>query len=184
MKTARFLFLILLFSVAIRESALAAAFGPFPGLDTLIQRSDAIVVADILEQKSPFKEPRRGMHAGHDVYILKTIKGDVPEGKKMTLSLRFLPLGIIKGRTSPAQFYFGQRQIVFLERERRGYKSAYASLSYEAGHMEVSPVADVSRLKGTTPTAVITELLQGFVEFKRKELKRLERQVATVLAEE
>jgi hypothetical protein len=180
MKTVRFLILTPLFLITFTESAFAPIFGGFPGLDGLIQRCDAIVVADILEQKNPFKQPRLVGHEDYKVYVLKTIKGDVAEGERMVLSLRFLPLGCIRGRTSSAEFHFGQRQIVFLERKG---DSGYASVNYEGGHMEVSPVVDISKLKATTARGIISELLRDFVEFKREELKRLEQEIETILAQ-
>jgi hypothetical protein len=179
-KSLRFLFLIVLSSLVLTDSAFAGTFGPFPGLGELIQRSDAIVVVDILEQKNPFRQPRFGGRQDYEASVLKVIKGEIPEGTT-TLSLRFLPVGFARGTASRAEFYFGQRQIVFLRKVQQEGKVSYAMLDYEGGHMQVSPHTDLSKLKGKEPKQIVSELLESFLEFKREELDNLERQIDTIL---
>lgn len=180
MKTLRFLFVMVLFSLGLTDSAFADTFGGFPGLGKLIQRSDAIVIVDILEQKNPFRQPRISDRQNYQASILKVIKGEIPEGTT-TLSLRFLPVGCTQGAASRAEFYFGQRQIVFLRKCQQQGEVSYAMLDYEGGHMQISPRTDLSKLKGKEPKQIVSELLESFLEFKRKEVHDLERQIETIL---
>jgi hypothetical protein len=174
--------------LSLSKPAFAPIFGFFPGLDELISRADAILVVDLLKQKS--SSPRE-VYEDCEVYVRKVIKGEVVQDKKMILSLRFLPFTSLRKPDSKIMrfgfrtgFRAGDRHIVFLRKNNKPDKPPYSSLDYSGGHMRVSRQSDFSRLKADEPKQIISELLEDFVKYKRQELENLERQVKTILGKE
>jgi hypothetical protein len=174
--------------LSLSKPAFAPIFGFFPGLDELISRADAILVVDLLKQKS--SRPRE-VYEDCEVYVRKVIKGEVVQEKKMILSLRFLPFTSLRKPDSKIMrfgfrtgFRAGDRHIVFLRKNNKPDKPPYSSLDYSGGHMQVSRQSDLSQLKTDEPKQIISELLEDLVKYKRQELENLERQVKTILGKE
>ena len=170
--------------LSLSKPAFAPIFGFFPGLDELISRADAILVVDLLKQKS---SSQFGLHEDWEVYVRKVIKGEVAQNKKMILSLRFLPF--ISSRKPDSKimhsgFRTRDRHIVFLRKNNKPDKAPYSSLDYSGGHMRISCQSDLSKLKADEPKQIISELLKDFVKYKRQELENLEHQVKTILGKE
>ena len=185
MKKGRMIPVVIILLLALSKPTFAPIFGMFPGLDKLISRSDAILVVDLLKQKSssPF-----GLHEDYEVYVRKVIKGEIAQDKKMILSLRFLPfVSLLKSESNIRlgfRFRIGERHIVFLSKNNEPDKALYSSLNYEGGHMQVSPQNSLSKLKGDEPKEIISQLLKDFLEYKRQELKTLVHQVKLILGKE
>ncbi|MHC4168471.1 MAG: hypothetical protein ACYSWQ_16080 [Planctomycetota bacterium] len=182
----RFGLILIAFALLLSLStpAFAPIFGFFPGLDELISRSDAILVVDLLKEKS--SSPRE-VYEDCEVYVRKVIKGEAVQNKKMILSLRFLPF--ISSRKPDSKimlsgFRTGDRHIVFLSKNNKPDKASYSSLNYSGGHMRVSHQSDLSKLEADEPKQIISELLEDFVKYKRQELENLEYQVNTILGKE
>ena len=174
--------------LSLSKPAFAPIFGFFPGLDELISRADAILVVDLLKQKS--SSPGE-VYEDCEVYVRKVIKGEVVQDKKMILSLRFLPFISLRKLDSKIMrfgfltgFRAGDRHIVFLRKNNKSDKPPYSSLDYSGGHMRVSRQSDLLKLKADEPKQIISELLEDFVKYKRQELENLEHQVKTILGKE
>ena len=170
MKTARFYLLVAALILATSTTAFAPIFGSFPGLPALIERSDAVVVLTVLEQKNPLEHPRFGIHEQYKVSVHMVLKGDIPTSIK-TVSLRHLPLGCTKGMMNPAEFYFGQRLIVFLAKRQDEDYLHYENLNYEGSHMQISPIGKLPDIQDKSPQQIIRQLLQDYIAYRQKEIK-------------
>ena len=183
MKKGRMIPVVIILLLALSKPTFAPIFGTFPGLDKLISRSDAILVVDLLKQKSlsPW-----GLHEDYEVYVRKVIKGKITQDKKVILSLRFLPfVSLLKSESNIRWgFRIGERHIVFLSKNNEPDKALYSSLNYSGGHMQVSPQNNLSKLKGDEPKEIISQLLKDFLEYKRQELETLVHQVKLILGKE
>lgn len=136
------------FLLSLSKPAFAPIFGFFPGLDELISRADAILVVDLLKQKS--SSPRE-VYEDYEVYVRKVIKGEVVQDKKIILSLRFLPFTSLRKPDFKimhfgfrASFRAGDRHIVFLRKNNEPDKPPYKSLGYSGGHMRISRQSNLS----------------------------------------
>lgn len=169
--------------LTVLQPVFAPTFGPFPGLDSLIARSDAIVVAELVRQQKP------SPFAGHEewgVFVRRTLKGGVPEGKMTTLSLRPLPLVTLTRKDlamARPTLHTGERHVVFLQKRGDPNRPAYASLDYEGGLMQVSPLGDASMLERDTARETIVALLRDYLAYKTRQLRQLEGQIKTILGE-
>ncbi len=75
------------------EPAWAPIFGRYPGLDKLVERADAIAVVQIVECVSD-KEAAPTSHVDYLVRVRDVLKGDMPGGQRLKVSLRCLPLRV------------------------------------------------------------------------------------------
>ena len=76
---------ILMTLALVVSAAHAVMIGFFPGLEELIRKADAIV---ILRVDHHVDEDRNStLYTTHDCFIYQTLKGDIPAGSRVRLSL-------------------------------------------------------------------------------------------------
>jgi len=148
----------------------APIYGFFPGLSKLLERADAVVVADILE-----KPTKMGFGGGgvFKIRIRKVLKGDLGEGQAYSAYLRDLGFHTQTDRCRslfPEGLMPGARGAFFLKKSDRSISEAIESAEIkvefwnencEGDAFSINPNADLKKLSGLT--------LRGAVELLLKE---------------
>jgi hypothetical protein len=172
MKNYPILLLILLLSPQI---CLAPIFGPFPGFETMMARSDTIAVVWIFQQKTVAP---RGGYEEFQVLFRHMLKGEKPSEKSVTLLLRNLPFG----KRQNARFAPGQSQLLFLEKSGND-RVHFRNINSSGSHWEVAPYPDFKSIDELSVNHSIQYLLHESVKNKRKELAEFETDVKKALME-
>jgi len=165
----------------------APIFSFFPGLSKLVDRSEFIVVAQILNQS---KAPEYDMGGGatQAVRVLAVLKGDIKPGLETTAYLRNLPFRT--GRVSrytvlEKRFAPGERYVLFLVKNRDSkYKFAYRNENSSGDSFWISPSSDLSKMEPHNERGNITYLLNDVVKHEKERLKDLEETIAGYLEED
>ena len=180
--------------MALCPRAYAPIFGGYPGLHSLIQQSEIIAAATILERL-----PGPGDIGGSDQYKIdftKVLKGSPPQ-KQAIAWLRNLEITPVTGATSSGsgpihyfaptehggQFDRGYRYVLFLVKSERGDNSSYENVNCEGSSFPISPLRDLSSLKVESLPDTLILLFREYVEFKRIELKQREQQLNAFINE-
>ncbi|HEX8746524.1 MAG TPA: hypothetical protein VF717_04935 [Pyrinomonadaceae bacterium] len=144
----------------------ADLIGNFDGLDNLIARSDAILITRIEENVEA------GISFGFPTTqlcrVFKTLKGDIPDGSRIPLRLRDTT-----DYSVPEKFRVLSVHVVFLIKQppdKDGIE--YHSVPYEGANIEISPLFNEKVLKGNSIKENIKLLVQGYIEYRNKVLKR------------
>lgn len=157
--------LITLFIFLASAPCYADLVGNFDGLDNLIARSDAVVVARIERHIDTSSSPT--LTTNHLCYVFKTFKGDVHAGRMSPLRLRDT------AGSSRGKFRLHSVHVLFLIKqptEKGGIE--YRSLPFEGANIEVSPLFTEGMLKGNSIKENIKLLIQDYVEYRDKEMRR------------
>ena len=170
--------------VALCPRAYAPIFGGYPGLHSLIQQSEIIAAATILERL-----PGPGDIGGSDRYRIeftKVLKGTPPQ-KEAIVWLRNLEITPAGGghfsTDDSGGFRRGYRYVLFLVNSERGDNSSYENVNCEGSSFPISPLRDLSSLKVESPPDTLILLFREYVEFKRLELKQREQQLNAFINE-
>jgi hypothetical protein len=181
-------------TVALCPRAYAPIFGGYPGLRALIQQSEIIAAATVLERL-----PGTGDIGGSDEYKIeftKVLKGSPPQ-KQATVWLRQreitswveplpspLPSRIYHFRpTEMGLFRPGDRYVLFLVKSERRDNSSYENTNCEGSSFPISPLRDLASLKVESLPDTLILLFREYVDFKRRELTELEHQLNAFIHE-
>ena len=115
--------------------AQAMPIHPFPGIDGLIEDAEHIAVITIVGHIS-------GDGQGYDEYLVRvrhTLKGTVPEGETMAMSLLYVGYHTASTGTMDSGFVNRRTYLVFLEdNQASSSKAPYRSLQTMGSYWEVS----------------------------------------------
>ena len=145
-------------------SALAHAvlIGFFPGLDELIEKSDAIIVLRVDRHVTDFGSPT--LYSTHDCYVYQTLKGDIPTNKTVRLQL-------MDTRTSfvmPYAIY--STHLMFLTKKRTPNEPTdYRTIEIRGANIRLTPFGHEKMPAGKTTKDQIKSLLKRTVEYNNKE---------------
>ncbi|MBN1475493.1 hypothetical protein JXA47_01945 [Candidatus Sumerlaeota bacterium] len=150
---------LVLFALIVPELP-APIFGMFPGLDGLIERSDAIAVVEItatteerIERAGVPDHPQSGLnmmalYTDFEVRVLRSILGDLEEGEEYVVCLRPLPFPGLSWEFT--QFSTGSWHLLFLESKRSfspydplGEPAVAFSQNCEGSHIPIAPGTDL-----------------------------------------
>ena len=181
--------------VALCPRAYAPIFGGHPGLHSLIQQSEIIAAATILERL-----PGPGDIGGSDRYRIeftKVLKGSPPQ-KQAIVWLRQLEIeGVVRippsGPPGPIQYFApterdghfrrGYRYVLFLVKSERGDNSSYENVNCQGSSFPISPLRDLASLKVESLPDTLILLFREYVDFKRAELEDLEQELNAFIHE-
>jgi len=106
--------------ILLPSTAPAPIYGPFPGLDKLIDDADFIVIAEITKRPVMTDLGDGGIF---EIQVIKALKGDVKEGKR-TAYLRNLPVEVGSQTVSSLTngFLQGQIYLLFLKKGGTGFR--------------------------------------------------------------
>jgi|TARA_B110000495_G_C22724187_1_gene425253 hypothetical protein len=142
--------------------AFAVLIGDYPGLEVLIEKADAIVIARVDHHVDARSNPT--LYTTHDCYIYQTLKGRIPSGRTTRLRL-------MDTRTSfVTPFAMHSIHIVFLTKKRSPDEPTdYRSIAMKGANIRLSPFGQERKLEGKTVAQQITGLLKGTIEYNQKQ---------------
>jgi|SRR5437016_5802194 len=182
-------------TMALCPRAYAPIFSGYPGLQSLIQQSDIIAAATILERL-----PGPGDIGGSDQYkidFIKVLKGSPPK-KQAIVWLRQLeiipeaealrsppstPTTYFAGSENHDFFRRGYRYVLFLVKSERDDGTPYENVNCMGSSFPISPLRDLGSLKVKSLPETLTLLFREYVDFRRKELQELDQQLNTFIHE-
>jgi hypothetical protein len=140
----------------------AVEIGFFPGLDELIEKSDAIVVLRIDRHVTDFGSPT--LYSTHDCFIYQTLKGDIPTNKIIRLQL-------MDTRTSFVTPYaIHSTHLMFLTKKRTPNEPTdYRTIEFRGANVRLTPFGHEKIPSGKTIRDQIKSLLKETVEYNNKE---------------
>jgi hypothetical protein len=185
---------IVALTVALCPRAYAPIYGGYPGLRSLIQQSEIIAAATILDR---LPQTDIGGSDQYKIEFTKVLKGGPPQ-KQAIVWLRQLEIipeaEELRSPSSTPTTYFapaenhdlfrrGYRYVLFLVKSERGDDSSYENVNCMGSSFPISPLRDLGSLKVESLPDTLILLFRGYVDFKRKELKELEQQLNAFIHE-
>lgn len=143
-------------------TAHAVSIGFFPGLDELIEKSDAIIVLRVDRHLTDFGSPT--LYSTHDCYIYQTLKGNIPTNKTTRLQL-------MDTRTSFVTPYsIHSTHLMFLTKKRTPDEPTdYRTIEIRGANVRLTPFGHEKMPSGKTTKDQIRSLLKRTVEYNKKE---------------
>ena len=140
----------------------APVYGFFPGMSNVLERADAVVVAEIVEQSG------KSYFGGGDdfkIQIRKVLKGEAEEGRTYSVHLRDLGFRITQTNRCPSLFPEGLRRgatgVFFLNKSAGAeLKVEFRNENCEGDAFSISPNADLKKLSGLKSRAAVELLLK------------------------
>ena len=187
---------VVLLMAALCPRAYAPIFGGYPGLHSLIQQSEIIAAATVLERL-----PGPGDIGGSNEYKIeftKVLKGSPPQ-KQAIVWLRYLAITpeaeLFRSPPATPTTYFGpaegygssfgrgSRYVLFLVKSDRRDNSSYENVNCEGSAFPISPLRDLASLKVESLPDTLILLFREYVDFKRRELKEVEQELNAFMHE-
>ena len=182
--------------MALCPKAYAPIFGGYPGLRSLIQQSEIIAAATVVERL-----PGPGDIGGSSQYKIeftKVLKGSPPQ-KQAIVWLRYLAIipeaEVLRSPPATPTTYFapaeghgssfdrGSRYVLFLVKSERDDNSSYENVNCMGSSFAISPLRDLASLKVESVPDALILLFREYVDFERTELKELEEQLNAFIHE-
>jgi hypothetical protein len=182
--------------VALCPRAYAPIFSGYPGLHSLIQQSEIIAAATVLERL-----PGPGDMGGSNQYKIeftKVLKGNPPQ-KQAVVWLRYLAITpeaeLLRSPPAPPTTYFGpaeghgaafdrgSRYVLFLVKSDRRDNSSYENVNCQGSSFPISPLRDLATLKVEAVPDTLVLLFREYVDFKRRELNEVEQELNAFIHE-
>lgn len=159
-------------------SASGYKFQPFSDLDTLMNKSDLIVLARIAHPIQGEDKPRLHLWDGlveFEFTIYYNIKGSLPPGRyHVILQSTFI-------RKYHNLRLGGDRAMLFLTTGNSvAGEKVLMNWSNSGSIMPASPDLDVDKLKGLSEREKVLFVLKDYVEFKEKELVKIKKDISKI----
>jgi hypothetical protein len=180
-------------AVAFCPRAYAPIFGEYPGLRSLIEQSEIIAAATILER---LPESDIGGSTRYKIEFNKILKGASTQKQPIAWLRQLeitswieplpspLPSRIYHFRpTEIGLFRRGDRYVLFLVKSERADNSSYENTNCEGSSFPISPLRDLASLKVESLPDTLILLFREYVDFKRRELTELEHQLNAFIHE-
>jgi len=141
--------------------AFAVLIGDDPGLEALIEKADAIVIARVDHHVDARSIPT--LDTTHDCDICQTLKRRIPSGRTTRLRL-------MDTRTSlTTTFAMHSTHLVFLTKKRSPDEPTdYRTIAIQGASIRLSPFGQERKPEGKTLARQITGLLKGTIEYNQE----------------
>lgn len=173
--------LAIVISCLVCASAFAYKFLPFSDLDSLMERSDLIVLAKIAHPTHNGDKPRIFLRDGLDefeVIVFHNIKGSLSLDRHRVILQRDFIRKYHNFRLN------GDSAILFLTTQNSiDGKEVLMNYSNSGSIMPSSPDLDLDKLKGLSEKDEILFILKDYAEFKKKQLKELQADISKIIVE-
>jgi hypothetical protein len=160
-------------------SAFAYKFVPFSDLDSLMGRSDLIVLAKIAHPTQDEDNPRLSIEDGLvelEVIVFHNIKGSLSLDRHHVILQRDFIRKYHNFRLN------GDSAILFLTTQSSiGGKKVLMNWSNSGSIMPASPDLDLDKLKGLSEKDKIVFILKDYVAFKKKQLEELQADISKII---
>jgi hypothetical protein len=142
----------------------AVLIGPFPGLEKLSSKSDAIVILRVDHQLTDVDS---NLYATYDCIVYQTLKGEIPTGKTIRLQL-------MDTRTSFVSPYaIHSSHLMFLTRKRNDNEpTEYRTIETEGANVLLTPFGHEQMPEGKTIEDRIRSLLKRTIEYNEIEHRK------------
>ena len=162
----------------------APIYGFFPGMSALLERADAVVVADIAEQSG-----KNYFGGGDDfkIRIRKVMKGEAKEGQTYSAYLRDLGFYITQTNRCRSLFPEGLRRgatgVFFLQKSDHAEpKVEFRNENCEGDAFSISPNADLKKLPGLKSREAVELLLKDALAYYGERFPDYKTAVSKMLA--
>ena len=159
-------------------SASAYKFVTFSDLDSLMKRSDLIVLAGIAHPIYGQEQPRVLMRDGlfeSDVNVFYSIKGSLSQDRHCIILQRSFIRKYHNFRLN------GDHAMLFLTNQNSvDGEKVLMNWSNSGSIMPASPDLDIEKLKGLSKKAQVLFVLKDYMEYKKKELKAIKVDISKI----
>lgn len=153
--------LIVVLTVSFVQSV---TYGPFPGLDELIEEADAIVILKIHKDVADYR--RSTPYSTHDCVILQTLKGDIPTNKTIRLDLW-------DTRSFYSSFARSSRYLMFLRKlQSPQTQTDYRTISRGGSSIRLPLTGHEKMPAGKTTKDQIKSLLKRAIKYNKRQHAR------------
>ena len=171
----RTVFKTVLASFVATSCAQAVVIGNFRSLQELIDASDAIVILSIRAHVDI--QPSPTLYETHDCAISQTLKGDIPQRKKIRLQL-------MDARSSfVSPFAMHSTHLIFLVKKRSPAEATdYRSIQMEGANIRLSHVGHEKPPEGKNLEEKIRNVVKDSIKHLDRDYERERRFLDTMLA--
>jgi hypothetical protein len=178
--------ILLIFTIsAVCLLAIGDIYGSFPGLDKLIEKSEAICVVEIID---PPPDPGRpydptngtisGIYQSKRVQNHLNIKGDLPLNREMDLSMCYLK------KSGSGTYKNGD---VFLSFTRKTNFNNWETINCEGGVVKVSPLIIydpmlINAKEARDCKSLINQIFKRSLELENQKLREMEKEFQFLLS--
>jgi len=142
----------------------AVLIGSFPGLEKLIDVSDAIVILRVDRQLS---DVDLNLYATYDCMIYQTLKGQIPTGKTVRLQLMDTRTAFIN------PYAVHSAHLMFLTKKRlESEPTEYRTIEIQGANVRLTPFGNEQLPEGKTVEERIKTLLRRTGEYDRLEFQK------------
>lgn len=171
----RILFLVTI-ALALPAPILAEPIGAFPGVESLIEKSDAIVILRVERQVQP--DPGPDLLSTHECYINQSLKGSIPKNQKITLRL------MDPQHLATTPFSVGSTHLTFLIKKRSPDEPTdYRTLDAEGADIRLAPTGHERLPAGNTVLDQVRSLVVEAMEFNDRQHAKENDYLRTILAD-
>ena len=155
----------------------AVEIGYYPGLQELIDKSDAIVILRVDQHLTDFHSPT--LYSTHKCYICQTLKGDIPKNTRINLQL-------MNTESSFATPYaHGSTHLMFLmKKATEDEPTEYRTLMSRGAQTLLSPLGQEQKPEGNTVELQIKSLIRDSIAYQAKEYQEKQKLLKTMLGEQ
>ncbi|MCI0335383.1 MAG: ankyrin repeat domain-containing protein [Planctomycetes bacterium] len=148
--------------LVVTASAKAVEIGSFPGLEKLIDESDAIVILRIDRHIDPNTD--RNLLSTHECFIYQALKGPIPPEERIRLRL-------MDTRTAfSTPFALWSTHLMFLTRKRSADEpTEFRTIEYQGANIVLGATGHEKRLEGDTIAAKVRSIIQRSIETKDRQ---------------
>ena len=147
-------------------TAQGTIIGPFPGLEKLIEMSDAIVILRIgAEVHSPGSLDLA--YTTHECYIFYTLKGAIPENQTIPLWL----VDTTDASPSPLSVYSSHLMFLVKEEIPAGV-AQYRTINYRGASVRLPPTGHEKRPEGDTIADQVRSVVRSAAEYEGQQCKQ------------
>ncbi len=141
-------------------TAHAVMIGFFPGLDQLIEKSDAIVILRVDKHITDFGSPT--LYSTHDCYVYQTLKGDITINKTIRLQL------MDTGTSFVTPYAIHSTHLMFLTRKRTPNEPTdYRTIEFRGANTRLTPFGHEKTPAGKSIKDQVTAVLKRTVEYNK-----------------
>ncbi|HEX4413764.1 MAG TPA: carboxypeptidase-like regulatory domain-containing protein [Lacipirellulaceae bacterium] len=163
-------------ALALPASTPAEPIAAFPGVESLIEKSDAIVILRVDRQVQP--DPGPDLLTTHECYIYQSLKGPTPKNQKITLRL------MDPQHLATTPFSVGSTHLAFLIKKRSPDEPTdYRTLDVEGADIRLAPTGHEKLPVGNTVLDQVRSLIVEAMEFNDREHAKENDYLRTILAD-
>jgi hypothetical protein len=159
--------LITLFVFIVGAECQAVLIGSFPGLDTLIDKADAIVILRIDGHIRAAPDPN--LYSMHECFVYRSLKGPIAPNSRITLQLMDTRSALV----TPFALY--STHLVFLTKKRNPDEpTEFRTIEVQGANIRLCPFGNEKMPEGKTTADQIRVLIETAIDYWSNQEKKEE----------